>query len=103
MTFVDVINIIELIWWPALGIYVAVRSRGQAPHWRGLGFTTALVLIAFGISDAVELTTGAWWKPWWLLAWKATCIAALLAATVLRRRFKRRQGRSAPSAVAVNG
>ena len=30
---------------------------------------------AFGISDFVEIHTGAWYRPWWLLAWKATCVA----------------------------
>jgi hypothetical protein len=31
-----------------------------------------------GASDIVESRTGAWWRPWWLFAWKAVCVIALL-------------------------
>lgn len=39
----------------------------------------AATLIAFGLSDAVETLTGAWWRPWRLLVWKGACIATILA------------------------
>jgi len=34
--------------------------------------------LAFGVSDLVEIDTQAWWRPWWLLLWKASCIAGLV-------------------------
>jgi hypothetical protein len=38
-----------------------------------------LLFAFFGLSDLVEVTTGAWWRPWWLLAWKAACLLGLIA------------------------
>jgi hypothetical protein len=89
VTFVDIINVLELIGWPSLGILVARRSLGAAPHWRRLGRFAAIVLILFGLSDAVELYTKTWWKPWWLLAWKAICINVLIGCVIIRIRYKR--------------
>jgi hypothetical protein len=37
----------------------------------------AITLVFFGVSDIVEATTGAWWRPWWLFAWKTFCVATL--------------------------
>ena len=91
MTFVDAINVVELIWWPAVGLAIAWRSRGTQPLWRRLGYTAAVLLLLFGLSDGIELSTGAWWKPWWLLVWKGTCITGLVACTVTRYRWLRNQ------------
>lgn len=45
--------------------------------------------LLFGLSDVVEASTGAWWRPWWLLVWKGLCLlvfAALLLRYVRARR-----------------
>lgn len=97
MTYVDIINAIELVWWPTLGIYVARRSGDVAPHWRRLGYFAAVVLIVFGLSDAVELYTKAWWRPWWLLVWKAVCINTLIVCIVIRVRWLRRARAATPT------
>ena len=52
----------------------AVRRR----HVRRECMIGAIAFALFGISDLVETTTGAWWRPWWLLAWKAACLVAFL-------------------------
>ncbi|MDB5344106.1 MAG: hypothetical protein JWP89_2483 [Schlesneria sp.] len=90
MTFVDIINVIELVWWPALGIYVARRTVGTVRPWRQLGVIAAVTLVVFGLSDAVELYTKAWWRPWWLLVWKAACINILVGCVIVRVRLLRR-------------
>lgn len=89
MSYVDAINAFELVWWPLFGVAIAVRSRHASRPWRNLGFTTACWLILFGLSDAVELYTKAWWNPWWLLVWKATCIIALITCAIIRVRWLR--------------
>ena len=66
----------------AFGV-VAIRRAGAARR-RCAGAAVAFLL--FGVSDVVEAETGAWWRPWWLLAWKATCIAGLLALLLEYRR-----------------
>ena len=47
-----------------------------------------IVFFLFGMSDVVEVQTGAWWRPWWLFAWKALCVLAMLGLLwdYLRRR-----------------
>jgi len=39
---------------------------------------TAFIFLVFGISDIVEVQTGAWWKPWWLFFWKASCVIGFM-------------------------
>ena len=90
MSYVDAINIFELIWWPVVGAVIAARSSRAPPAWRRLGFVAAVWLVLFGLSDGAELWTKAWWKPWWLLVWKGTCITVLFGCAVARMRLKRR-------------
>lgn len=85
------LNYIEAGLWIVLGIAAAaqaVRRRDNAR--RGL-LILAVVLITFGLSDLIETRTGAWWRPWWLLAWKTSCICAMLGLllTYVRRRMGR--------------
>ena len=95
MTYVDIINAIELVWRPLVGIYVARRTASAiSPTWRRLGVIAAVTLVVFGLSDAVELYTKAWWRPWWLLVWKAACINILVGCVIIRARLLRRFGAS---------
>lgn len=61
------------------GLWFAIAA---AVLWRfGLSrraVIAAAALVLFGVSDIVETTTGAWWRPWWLFVWKAACVATLL-------------------------
>lgn len=69
-----------LLWWAiALGLGLArVRGRASvAPAWAWWALVGAFV--AFGASDWVEIATGAWWRPWPLLALKAACVGAIAA------------------------
>jgi hypothetical protein len=62
----------------ALGVAMLVLSIRSA-RGRGPRIAAGIALVAFGLSDLVETQTGAWWRPWWLLAWKAACVLALSA------------------------
>ncbi len=48
------------------------------------------VFLLFGLSDVVEVRTGAWWRPWWLFCWKALCVLAMIGLLLehLHRRRK---------------
>ena len=71
----------------AIGFAVQfVRLRTES-RWRCAA--AAIVFAAFGASDIVETHTGAWWRPWWLLAWKGLCIAGMVALLVLHARMNR--------------
>lgn len=44
-----------------------------------------ITFVVFGISDLIEAKTGAWWRPWPLLALKACCVVALI---LIYRRYR---------------
>ncbi len=82
MTVVDAINVFEVFWWTGCGVVVLTKTRRSGTSARGRGYLLAATFVLFGLSDVVELQTGAWWRPWWLLVWKATCIAVLVSAAL---------------------
>jgi hypothetical protein len=81
-------NFAEGLWWISLGIAVSVLAF-KSTEKKLLLFFGAAVLALFGISDFVEIQTGAWWRPWWLLIWKAGCIILGLITLILY--FKKRR------------
>ncbi len=79
----DIVNITEIILWSCIGIgftVIAARRKGSE---RLRVFILALAFLVFGLSDFIELQTGAWWRPIWLLFMKAACVAVFVLA--LRR------------------
>jgi hypothetical protein len=81
-------NRIEAVFWIAIAIAMIIAATRQSGAARIDCFIAAIAFAFFGLSDLVETKTGAWWRPWWLLVWKATCVLALLVllARYLRRR-----------------
>ena len=70
----------------ASALLCAIRGRMRVVQLR-LALAAAL-FAAFGGSDVVEASTGAWWRPWWLLTWKTACVAGLLGIWLDARRRK---------------
>ena len=95
----EIANYIEAGFWIVIGaviIGIAVfRHSADRWSWLSLG-----VFVAFGISDIVEVSTGAWWRPWWLLLWKAACV---LVMTALLVRYVKRRRRSESSELTADG
>jgi hypothetical protein len=62
---------------------VACRARGAlvARHQS----IAALAFAVFGVSDIIECYTGAWWRPWWLLVLKASCVVALILCYIAHK------------------
>ena len=83
-------NYVEGLFWTAIGLlaYKAARDR----HLPRLARAYLGTLIVFGCSDWVESTTGAWWRPWWLFAWKAACVGVLVGLTIGGSAIVRRRG-----------
>ena len=81
------LNYIEAVFWAIIGLVFFIRSLSRTDRQQPQSRIAAGAFILFGVSDLVEVQTGAWWRPWWLLAWKAACLAVLvwLAAGYLRR------------------
>jgi hypothetical protein len=73
----EIYNYVEVALWTALAFAVALYGW-RRPARRARCLLGASALLAFAGSDFVEARTGnQWWRPWWLLAWKALCIAVL--------------------------
>jgi hypothetical protein len=70
-------NHIEAGLWLLMGLGFAIAGLGRAGVTRRRCETAGAALVAFGASDIVEAQTGAWWRPWWLLAWKGLCLLVL--------------------------
>ena len=88
-------NLAEGIAWIGLGVYFFALLLRRT-H-RGLNVLIGIAFVLFGISDFVEMHTGAWWRPWWLLVWKGLCLLALLFLLTLRhRRLRKEKGRTGP-------
>jgi hypothetical protein len=82
-------NHIEACFWILLGVAFAGAALRLRAGSRRHCLVAAFVLVVFGCSDLVEAQTGAWWRPWWLLAWKGACVLAL--AAILPHHWRARQ------------
>lgn len=91
------INACEVLIWVGLAVVVALRplfppvQPAQLLNEARLRRWMAIALVLFGLSDAVEIWSGAWWRPWWLLAWKAACVITVsVIGSVLYLRSRER-------------
>ena len=62
----EVYNAFEILLWSALGCEFVRRAWLLRGAVRLRCLVAAGALFLFAASDAVEITTGAWWRPWWL-------------------------------------
>jgi hypothetical protein len=95
---VEIFNALEAVWWFALAALAAAiggRARGMTPRRQG-ALTTFLAL--FGVSDAIEVFTGAWWNPPALLVLKALCLGGLIGTAwlIYRERWRRAETATPP-------
>lgn len=71
-------NRIEAGVWILVAIGLLVKGWRSANPLRRFYAILGVAFFVFGISDVIESFTGAWWRPWWLLAMKGTCIAVFV-------------------------
>ncbi len=85
---VAVFNLLEGLLWLAIAAGLTwrlCRDRSNAD----LKVVAALLFLTFGLSDFVEIQTGGWYKPWWLLAWKASNLVGFVIVYAMYRRRSR--------------
>ena len=91
--FFAVANYVEAGVWGVIGAVFAVQAvRLREACVRRKCAIAAVLFVAFGLTDVVEVQTGAWWKPWSLFAWKAGCVAGMLGLLVGYVRGRRGRG-----------
>ena len=70
-------NYLEAFLWFCFAIGFAVNAGKTSGRTRINRLITTLIFLFFGGSDIVEVQTGAWWSPWWLFVWKASCVLSM--------------------------
>ncbi len=93
MTAVETFNLGEAALWFACAVAVAVASRRSVPVLRRNAWLVAVAFLAFGVSDLIEVRTGAWWRPWWLFVLKSACVLILLTCLWRYQRAKKKATR----------
>ena len=71
-------NYLEAFLWFCFAIGFAVNAVKKYGKTRTHRLITSLIFFLFGGSDIVEVQTGAWWSPWWLFVWKASCVLSMV-------------------------
>lgn len=73
MTYTQYYNAFEVLLWGAFALECVRRMllRKSRPVQSGIA---AAAFFLFAVSDWIEIDTGAWWRPWWLLLIKAACV-----------------------------
>ena len=74
----EIVNYIEAALWIVIGLVFAGLAVRRSNRRRVLCVIASPTFLLFGVSDIIEVRTGAWWKPWPLLALKAACICVML-------------------------
>ena len=91
MNFHQIVNAGEAVLWSVIGsgfLWRAVRNGKSKSRSRCL--IAAVAFLMFGLSDVIEIRTGAWWRPWWLLLIKAVCLVTLVGLYAEYRQIVRR-------------
>jgi hypothetical protein len=91
MDWLQIFNTVEAVLWTLIGLEWLRRSWFVRSVSLQTGTLTGLTFLAFGASDVVEVFTGAFWRPWWLLVWKGVCIAILGTLWLRQRNRPHRQ------------
>ena len=88
MNWLQIFNAAEAVLWTLIGLELLRRNWFEHGPSLRTGRLAGLTFIAFGASDVVEVFTGAFWRPWWLLVWKGACIICLLMLWYRHRRSR---------------
>ncbi|RJQ36864.1 hypothetical protein C4552_03175 [Candidatus Parcubacteria bacterium] len=75
-------NFIEGSVWIVFSAISWIASDLVPKHYRRFAWIAALTFVLFGISDLLEIRTGAFFLTPWLFALKIICVATLAALVV---------------------
>jgi hypothetical protein len=78
MEIVSIGNIIEGCFWFLVSLVFFVPALRPKEGHRWFCLSGGALFVIFGLSDMYESTTGAWWKPWWLILWNVGCVGGMV-------------------------
>ncbi len=86
-----IFNTVEAVLWffMALYIFYQLLKEGRKGKYFKILAVAGTTFIAFGLSDLIELQTGAWWRPLGLLVLKAGCLCVFFLCYLAYRRIKK--------------
>ncbi|OCR02498.1 hypothetical protein BCD67_01020 [Oscillatoriales cyanobacterium USR001] len=76
-------NYIEAVIWGLFAVGFAVLTAKATVKERKHRLMATLTFFLFGLSDIVEVQTGAWWHPWWLFLWKSCCVISMVGLLIV--------------------
>ena len=88
MDIVYLFNGFEAVLWTFMAFFVTPKAIAISPRRLQL-LTAAVTFLAFAGSELVEMKTGAWWRPVWLMLWKGACISILVGIAIGHYRWHR--------------
>lgn len=84
-------NFVEGLLWTAIGLIFAWRTFKKS-KFRRLEMGASVSFLLFGVSDFIEMRTGAWYTPWTLFALKAACVLSFLIHLRIYMTMKSKNG-----------
>jgi hypothetical protein len=82
-------NLIEAAVWFVVSALFTVKMIRVGGRLRLAFLLLTVAFLFFGMSDLIESETGAWWRPPWLLALKAICVASIVFGFTTYYRVRR--------------
>ncbi len=86
----ETFNLYEAILWFVISIallYTAIFDKSKNLYKINL-IVSAVLFFFFGISDLIEMQTGAWWRPVGLLILKGACVIGFALCFIKYRQLK---------------
>ena len=83
-------NLVEAFIWIGIGIVLLWKSR-SFERVRSPAILAGVTFILFGVSDFIEIRTGSWFEPVWLLSWNVACVASLVSCLIWYWAIRRKQ------------
>jgi len=74
----QIFNFAEGWLWTIIALVFALQANRKTNKYRKLAGLASIAFFAFGVSDFIEFTTGAWYRPWSLFVFKALCVLGFL-------------------------
>ena len=85
-----VFNLVEGLMWIGMGTILLWKSC-SSERARNPIILAGVTFILFGLSDFVEIQTGSWFEPVWLLIWNVACVVSLVSCLVWYLALGRKQ------------
>jgi len=78
----ELFNLLEGLFWVGLGIISLILWFHIPNKYKRLSLFALTVFVLFGISDFIEIRTGMFWSPWWLLVMNVVSVLGLIVLPI---------------------